>query len=112
MKSEELVEVLKRSKVEILNVDSFCELVDDTSILERNIHFKVGCDHYSIEWYKNLMTLKIPLITSFEVKFDSIEHSSTWPNGYMRNLQMRYGGECVCIIGLEKYPTRDENEKI
>lgn len=103
MKSEELVNVIKNAKIEIFNEDSFCELIEGTTNIERNLSFMINGQEYLIEWYKNLMTLKIRGNSAMEIKFTKIEHSSTWPNEYKRNLQMYYGNDCVCIIGLEKY---------
>lgn len=102
MKCEELVSVLKQAGVEILNEIEFGKL-DDSYNLIRNLHFKVGRVEYYINWFHNLMKIYTVGTTSFTV-FTQIEHSGTWPNNFKRNLQMYYNNDCVCVIGLEKYP--------
>lgn len=102
MKVEELLQVLKSAKVEILNEDEFGEL-DDNLDLVRRLRFCIDEAEYSIIWYHNMMTLTTGRTTQ-QTMFTRIEHSGTWPNNYMRNLQMYYGDDCVSVIGLEKYP--------
>lgn len=102
MKVEELVQVLKSAKVEILHEDEFGTL-DDKLDLNRDLYFRVGDIEYYINWFHNLMKLYTVGTTGFTM-FTRIEHSGTWPNSYMRNLQMYYGDNCVSVIGLEKYP--------
>ena len=103
MESKDLVRVLNEAKLTIFNEESFCNLIEGTTDIERNIHFDIGGNEYAIGWYKNLMTLKQYGNKAMEIKFTNIKHSGTWSNHYKRNLQMYYGNDCVCIIGLEKY---------
>ena len=102
MKCEELVSVLKSSGVEVLNEDKFGQLDDNLNLI-RDIHFKVGEVEYYINWFHNLMKLYTVGTTGFTI-FTRIEHPGTWPNNFKRNLQMYYKDDCVCVIGLERYP--------
>lgn len=100
MKMEELLKVIENSNVEYKK-GNFGELNEKLDLV-RDLNFSVNNVNYRINWYHNLMTLFIS--DNVEVKFTRIEHSGTYPNGYMRNLQFYYCEHCVCLIGLEKYP--------
>lgn len=100
MDSDKLVRVIKASKASLLNEHEFCEL-NHANHFNRELVFVLLGNEYQIEWFSNLMTLTAPC--GLEVKFDSVEYSSTWPNGFKMSLQFRYGKECVAVIGVERY---------
>ena len=102
MKCEELVSVLKSAGVEVLNEDEFGRLDEDLNLV-RDLRFCVDDSEYSIVWFNNMMTLHTWNSTQ-QTMFTRIEHSGTWPNNFKRNLQMYYKDDCVCVIGLERYP--------
>jgi len=100
MKSENLVKVIKLAGSKLLNEHEFCEL-NHANHFNRELFFVLLDNEYQIEWFSNLMTLTTP--DGLEVKFTSVEYSSTWPNGFKMSLQFRYGKECVAILGVERY---------
>ena len=95
-----LLSTLKSAGADITPGDKFGEL-NDKHEFNRNLGFTIAGGCYVINWYTNLMTLKC--IGGLSVMFDKVEHSSTWPNEYKRNLQFYYNGNCVAVIGLELY---------
>jgi len=101
MKQERLVEVLKSSEVELIGLDKFGTL-DEKMDLVRDLGFKHSGQEFNINWFTNMMTLSHR--SGINVMFDKVEHSSTWPNSYTRNLQFLQRGKVVAVIGLELYP--------
>ena len=97
---EQLVALLKQSGADINNEADFGQL-DDKLNFNRNIMFSIAGGCYVINWYSNLMTMKC--IGGLNIMFDTVVHSSTWPNEYKRNLQFYYNKNCVAVIGLELY---------
>jgi len=100
MDSDNLVKVIKAAGSKLLNEHEFCEL-NHANHFNRELYFVLLDNEYSIEWFSNLMTLTTPC--GLEVKFTSVEWSSTWSNNFKMSLQFRNGRDCVAILGVEKH---------
>ena len=100
MEPEKLIKIIKSSGCTIINEDSFMELIDGTTNLERNLIFTALGDKYVIEWWKNVMYLKF---NKAKIVFRSVSADGCWPNGYKMSINLIANGENVAIIPTQEY---------
>lgn len=97
MQVEDPIKILNEAKEKGAIKDWKRETSEDLSHCCREFYIEgIADDHYIIEWYINLMTLKHG---SFEVWFDDIDVNGFHP-GYKIAMQLSYRREVVAHLGL------------
>ena len=99
---EQLTKALEKA-FELKLIDALSYNTKDGEF-DRDIRFTVIRNEksYKISWWSNIAYLYIG--DSFQLPFDGLEVSGTWPNNFKTNLQLEYCGNKCAIIGLEEYP--------
>jgi hypothetical protein len=74
----------------------------------RIVRFEIHDVEYEITLFANECYL---WCGGLQIPFYCCEVSSTWPNGFKRNLQFYYDGEVCAVIPLEEYPEGSEYKR-
>jgi hypothetical protein len=108
IKFERLIKVLDKAfELKLIDGLSYNTKKDE---FDRDIDFTIiRCGTgYKISWWSNVAYLYVG--DSFQLPFDDLEVSGTWPNNFKTNLQFEYNKNKCAIIGLEGYPKELEEK--
>lgn len=99
MTQEELLKIIKSFGAKIINESSFGGLINDTTIIERDLKFEVDDVEYVASWYCNLCTL---YFGGLIIQFDNIVTSRSFPVRSVNQLHFYHEDKRVALL-IKKY---------